>query len=82
MALPEAGKPGSQPQGASGGGMLVTTPMGPQSQQSSQKGPNLSPITEDEQKAGKEAVKKAEERKKQEQETGQKIMQRLSGGKS
>jgi len=81
MALPEAPQPQTQPsQGASQGGMLVTTPMGPQSQRSTQQRPQLSDATLAEQKAGKEASTKANTRTADEQEAGRKIAERLAAG--
>lgn len=81
MAVPEA-PPGRQhPQTASQGGMMVPTQQGPQDQmQGSSGGEQLSDVTKDEQKAGKEAMQKAQERKQKEQEMGQKLMQQKGGG--
>ena len=81
MAVPEA-PPGKQhPQMATPqGGMLVTTPMGPQSHTSNQKSVPVSDLTQAEQKAGKEASTKALERRQKEQEEGRRLMQQRGGG--
>lgn len=71
----------SKAQSSSQGGMMVTTPMGPQSQQQDQpKGP-VPEATEAEQKVGKEAIAKAKERNKEEQEAGKKLSEKAGGGK-
>lgn len=81
MALPEA-PPGKQhPQIATPqGGVLVTTPMGPKSQTAPNSPPPVSDATAAEQKAGADAVQKAQERRRKEQEMGQRIMQQRGGG--
>lgn len=79
MAVPEAPEGKQHPQ-IPQGGMLVTTPMGPQSQMGEQQSGPLSEMTEAEQKAGKEASQKSKEARQKEQELGKKIMQKLGGG--